>query len=291
MDNHPPNTIKQLPKMINTRLNSISSNEVVFKEAAPIYQAALDKSGYKYKLRFERQRPKNRQRKRVVTWYNPPFNTACTTNLGREFLKLLDKHFPQKIKRKDKLEKIINRHTIKLSYSGTQSMGKIISSHNAKILKERKEEEEISDPCNCKGGTDNCPIEGKCQITAVVYKATVTATDGEVKTYTGCTDRTFKERHYGHKADAKNRELRTNTKLAGYIWEKKDAGIDIASIKWQILKKCHKYTPGCDKCDVCLTEKLAIMKNRDTVSLNKRSELMNKCLHRRRWKLARVKSS
>ena len=58
--NHPPNTIKQLPKMVNTRLSSISSNQVVFKEAVPMYQAALDKSGYSCTLKFEKPRQKNR---------------------------------------------------------------------------------------------------------------------------------------------------------------------------------------------------------------------------------------
>ena len=32
-----------------------------------------------------------------------------------------------------------------------------------------------------------------------------------------------------------------------------------------------------DKCDVCLSEKLAIMKDKDSRSINKRTELMNKC--------------
>ena len=50
----------------------------------------------------------------------------------------MDTHFPQKLKRKDKLEKIINRNTIKLSYSGTPNMASIISSHNKKILEERR---------------------------------------------------------------------------------------------------------------------------------------------------------
>ena len=45
--NHSTNIIKQLPKMINSRINSISSNKQVFREATRIHQAALDKSGYK----------------------------------------------------------------------------------------------------------------------------------------------------------------------------------------------------------------------------------------------------
>ena len=136
--NHPLNTIKQLPGMINKRLCGLSSNAEVFKESTPIYDAALKKSGYKEKLVFKREVPKQRQRKRKITWFNPPFNAACTVNIGREFLKLIDKHFPPNKKRKDKLEKIINRHTVKISYSGTPNMVMIISSHNRKVLQEKR---------------------------------------------------------------------------------------------------------------------------------------------------------
>ena len=105
--------------MVNSKINGFSSNEQVFSEATPTYLAALDKNGHKHKLRFERPNQKNRQRDREITWYNPPFNLVCTVNLGKEFLKLIDKHFPQKTKRKDNQEQIINRQSIKLSYSVT----------------------------------------------------------------------------------------------------------------------------------------------------------------------------
>ena len=285
--NHPHNTIKQLPKMVNQRLCSLSSNKKAFVEAAPTYQAALEKSGYKHRLRFTPETPKQRQRKRKITWFNPPFNAACTINIGKEFLKLIDRHFPPENKRKDKLEKIISRQTVKISYSGTPNMSNIISSHNKKILKEKRNKEKPKEKeCNCKKGVDSCPIGGKCQTSALVYQATITAKDGDTRTYTGCTDRKFKERYYEHTADMRHKEHKKNTRMAAYIWEKKDRNVEIQSVKWEVLKNCHKYTAGGDKCDVCLSEKLAIMKNKDPRSLNKRSEFMNKCLHRWRQKLA-----
>ena len=289
--NHPHNTIKQLPKMVNQRLCSLSSNKEVFTEAAPMYQAALKKSGYKHKLCFKPEAPKQRQRRRKITWFNPPFNAACTVHIGKEFLKLIDRHFPPKLKRKDKLEKIINRQTIKISYSGTPNMARIISSHNRKIINEKRTTENPKEKeCNCQKGVKSCPIEGKCQTSALVYKATITAEDGDTRTYTGCTDRKFKERHYEHTADMKKRENSKRTSMATYIWTKKDSGVGIKSVKWEVLKKCHSYIAGGDKCDVCLSEKLAILKQKDPRSLNKRSELMNKCLHRWRHKLANSKN-
>ena len=95
--NHPPSIIKQIPENINERLSKILSDEEVFNKAALMYQAALDKSGYTYKLRFD---PKNsrrktgRSRKRNTTWYNPPFNMRVKTNLGKKCLCTVCKCFP-----------------------------------------------------------------------------------------------------------------------------------------------------------------------------------------------------
>ena len=56
-------------------------------------------------------------------------------------------------------------------------------------------------------------------------------------------------------------------------------------IEWEILKKCYKYKSGSKRCDVCLSEKLEILKGKRAGErmLNKRSELMNKCRHRRKF--------
>ena len=46
--NHPPTIIKNLPASINKRLSSISCNKDEFDKAAPLYQEALEKSGYEW---------------------------------------------------------------------------------------------------------------------------------------------------------------------------------------------------------------------------------------------------
>ena len=74
------------------------------------------------------------------------------------------------------------------------------------------------------------------------------------------------------------------------MWQRKDKGEEITDIKWEILEKCHEYVGGRSKCDVCVTEKLCIMKNKSPNSLNKRSELTNKCLHMRSWLLDKAKA-
>ena len=128
-----------------------------------------------------------RQRNRKIVYYNPPFSCNVETNLGKEFFNILDQNFPAG----HILHPIINRNTVKLSYSCLPNVQQIISKHNGKLLRT----EENTDQCNC--GPDNCPVEGKCQTTGVVYKATVTMPTGqnpEFK-YIGLTEGTFKERY------------------------------------------------------------------------------------------------
>ena len=51
--NHPPSIIKQLPLSIESRLSLLSSSEEIFNDSVTPYQDALDKSGYKHKLKYQ----------------------------------------------------------------------------------------------------------------------------------------------------------------------------------------------------------------------------------------------
>ena len=59
----------------------------------------------------ETQRPR-RNRQRNVIWFNPAFSKNVKTNIARNFLHLVDTHFPAG----HKLHKIFNRNTVKVSY-------------------------------------------------------------------------------------------------------------------------------------------------------------------------------
>ena len=50
--NHPPRIIENISKSINKRLSEIPIDEDCFSKAAPLYQKALDDSGYNPKLAF-----------------------------------------------------------------------------------------------------------------------------------------------------------------------------------------------------------------------------------------------
>ena len=50
--NHPPNTKKDLPKMISKRVSDLSSSKEVFDSEKNVYDQALNNAGYKDKLQY-----------------------------------------------------------------------------------------------------------------------------------------------------------------------------------------------------------------------------------------------
>ena len=92
--NHPPNIIKQLPQMIQTRLSDFSSDTHEFNEVKDQYATALSNSGFHNQLKFSKSTPRKRNRKWNIIWFNPPYNQAVENNIGREFFSLINQHFP-----------------------------------------------------------------------------------------------------------------------------------------------------------------------------------------------------
>ena len=212
--NHPPNILKNIPVSVNKRLCSISSSEEVFNSAVGPYQQALKNSGYNFELKFNPATPSEKvakNRKRNVTYFNPPFSKNVRTNIGGKFLKLIDKCFPKQ----HPLRKIVNRNSVKISYKCMPNFKAEISRHNKKVMK--NEEEPLPEPgCNCR---DNpCPLPTKnCKTDHVIYRATLTDENQNVNTYTGLSANTFKKRYDGHKFSFKKREENSTT-LSTHIY-------------------------------------------------------------------------
>ena len=95
------------------------------------------------------------------------------TNVGKEFLGLIDKCFPAG----HPLRKVMNRNNVKVSYSTMPNMGQIIAGKNKKILSKTKENEKI---CSCPK-TKVCPLENKCLSKGIVYQATVNLKNKKTK--------------------------------------------------------------------------------------------------------------
>ena len=166
--NHPPNILKAIPQGINKRLSTISSDESVFEQAIGPYQEAIKKSGYDYKLKYNNQpNQTKRTRSRKVTWYNPPYDKQVDKDIGRQFLKAVDKYlsFPKE----SKLHNKFNRNTVKLSYSCMPNVKAMVDMSNKRVLRKKDDEEK---ECNCRNKKE-CPLLGKCNSKSVVYQATV----------------------------------------------------------------------------------------------------------------------
>ena len=147
----PPPIIKNLSKGIELHLSNNSANVNIFNKAAKPYNAALRTNGHKQQIQYTKndkpeekaakanhnhsaggintppnekrdEKNKKRIRKKNIIWFNPPFSVNVATNIGKMFFGLLHTCFPTN----NKLHKILNKNTVKLSYSCMQNMKQII---------------------------------------------------------------------------------------------------------------------------------------------------------------------
>ena len=130
---HPYHIKKCLPVMTQKRLSTLSSNEKIFNEIKAPYETELRNRGFKCKLKYEKldvDKKRKKPRNRHIMWYNPPYCSSVNINLGKEFLKLVDKHFPDS----HFYNKIFNRKTVKISYSCMSNVKSLIQSHNKTVI-------------------------------------------------------------------------------------------------------------------------------------------------------------
>ena len=78
---------------------------------------------------------------------------------------------------------------------------------------------------------------------------------------------------------------KSSTTLARYVKKLKNQNVDF-KISWSIKAKAHTFSSGSKKCDLCVTEKLTILKADPQTLLNKRDELLAKCPHKRSYYLS-----
>ena len=278
--NHPPHVLKQIPKSINKRISAISCNEEEFNKGKEEYQESLTKSGHRAQLKFQKPEgeARRKRKKKNIIWYNPPFNRELKTNLGKEFLKILDKHFPPN----HYLHKHINRKTVKISYSCTKNMENIIAARNKQILRKKEEENR---KCNCRK-KEECPLNGECCTKTIIYKAEIDIARKKYN-YIGCTEGEFKTRYNGHTDSFRNTNKKSSTTLAALVWENNLQ--PKPTVKWSIVQKTNKYLPGSNMCDLCGSEKLHILKStKDKNNINKRNEIAAICVHRNKFKLGNI---
>ena len=279
--NHPPNIIKRIPDMISDRISNISSNKEVFDRSSKFYNDALDKSGYKKKITFNKiPKSTNRPRQRKIIWFNPPYSLNVKTNVAKKFLKIVDKNFPKK----HRFHKLFNRNNMKVSYSCLPNISSIISSHNKKVLSNTPP---VTNACNCRK-KELCSQNGKCREKQVIYQCHVKSPeDDQGVYYIGLTENTFKERWYQHKTSFKYEHKANSTELSKYVWGLQKRNIT-PTLSWEIIDRARPYTNGSKTCSLCLTEKFHIITSQKKF-LNKRSELVSTCRHGNKYLLKNYK--
>ena len=281
--NHPPSVLKNIPLAVQKRLSLLSSNEQIFNDAAPPYQEALNNSGYQHILKFENNaqnsNSKKRTRSRKITWFNPPFAQNVKTNVGAEFLKLITSCFHKE----HPLGEVFTKHTIKISYRTTSNMSQVISRHNKEISSKSEQPNTVKKKdCNCQKANLPCIMGGKCVPGNVIYQGSVIRHDtGHIDTYTGLTEKSFKERWGNHKQNFKNPAMkhRTATSLSKHIWSLKDESIDY-SISFKQIARATAYNPVTRACRLCLKEKYCIMFKPEGATINQKSEFYTICMHK-----------
>ena len=283
--NHPPNIIKQIPTIISKRISEISSSEEIFKKAAPYYENALEASGYQQKLSYQTEilnEGTRRNRSRKIIWFNPPFNTNVKSNIAREFLHLINKHFPKK----HRLHKIFNRNNVKVSYSCMPSFESHIKSHNVKILDNTKASN--TKHCNCRD-KEACPLQGNCLIDSIIYRGNITTSNkNDENNYIGLTENQFKGRERYHHHTFQNEEKKSSTQLSNYMWYLKKEKNTIANVTYSVIEKTYPYKNGNKRCPLCLAEKYHVI-FQPFKKLNKRSEMISKCRHENKFYLKNFK--
>ena len=138
--------------------------------------------------------------------------------------------------------------------------------------------------CNCRGGSKKCPLGGFCQEEEIVYKAEV-KTDDKSHSYIGLTATTFKERYANHTSSFNNISKQYSTNLSKYIWDLKEKKKKF-EISWAKVGKAQAYNPISKYCRLCILEKTMILNADKRTSLNRRTELMNKCPQTRKFLLS-----
>ena len=162
-------------------------------------QYCSQKIGFNENIKYSRSQAKQRNRKRQIIWFSTPYSVNVKTNVGKLFMRLINKHFL----RDHKFYKVFNRNNFKLSYSYMPSMKNVIRKHNSKTMENRKPTDSKS--CNCRQKSD-CPLNQNCLSECLVYNAVLNTST--TKNYYGTSEKSFKEIYNNHTQSLKSKHVR-----------------------------------------------------------------------------------
>ena len=130
------------------------------------------------------------------------------------------------------------------------NISSVTKQHNCKVLS-TKNVDRLSH-CRNKG---NCPLNGKCLQTCVVYKADVITNKGS-HIYYGAGDGEFIWVQYPQKFISQSTS-RARYGIFNHIWQLKYKDINF-TLKLKIVAYASTYRCASRRCNLCLTEKYVI---------------------------------
>ena len=178
-----------------------------------------------------------------------------------------------------------------MSYSTIGNVKAIYNAHNKKVLSNKPK---VSSVCKCsktyRGIPKTCPIPTICNETDVVYKAVVTESSTNTKSvYYGLTQNKLKTRVKAHLSSFVKRCKKTTTTMSKHVHNIEDRGSGF-DVDWTVERRT-KHWAGGENCNLCLSEKTAILFSQEDNVLNQRKELYSKCPHRRAYEFKKTDES
>ncbi|XP_072175953.1 uncharacterized protein [Diadema setosum] len=106
---------------------------------------------------------KQQQRKRNITWFNPPSCKHVRMNVGRKFLALVEHHFPKE----HQPHKVCSRNNLEVGYGCMDNLDTIKNADNSKIINTGPEQ---TIKVSCTSRKEDCPIPYKRMAKSIMYE-------------------------------------------------------------------------------------------------------------------------
>ena len=104
-------------------------------------------------------------------------------------------------------------------------------------------------------------MNGRCYLNNVIYQAIIYPKEDitDKKTYIGLASTKWKQRFLNHKFIFSHKQLKNHTALSKHFWFLKNKGLT-PEIEWSILRKSNTPNSFNGRCNLCLEEKIYILK-------------------------------
>ena len=127
----------------------------------------------------------------------------------------------------------------------------------------------------------------RIRMESVLYKCIASTPTKPQQAYIGISENEWKKRYYNHSKSFQNKRYKNETSLSSYVWKIKKETRQMPTLTWSVVRTVPPYSNTTKKCALCLHEKLEIPMYLDPEELlNKRSEIMWRCLHETKYLLS-----